>query len=42
MTIEGRLYKDAETGATYKIASQIARQWLEQDRATAAEQPKPL
>jgi len=40
LTIQGRLYKDPSVAATYKIAEQIAQQWLASDKAAAEEQRK--
>ena len=37
MTVEARLYKDSQAAAVLKIGTVIAKQWLESDRAAAAE-----
>jgi hypothetical protein len=40
MTIQNRLYKDPHAAATYKIAEQVAQQWLASDKQAAEEQRK--
>jgi hypothetical protein len=40
LTVEGKLYRDPETAAIVKVAQQIGRNWLDEDRAAAIEQRK--
>jgi hypothetical protein len=40
LTIQGRLYKDPHAAATYKIAEQVAQQWLASDKQAAEKQRK--
>ena len=40
MTIQSRLYKEPHAAATYKIAEQVAQQWLASDKQAAEEQRK--
>src|SRR5262249_11099490 len=43
MIIQNRLYKDPHAAATYKIAEQVAQQWLASDKQlpkNSAKQPK--